>query len=203
MNDIFGPGSNPAKRIVTDYGELATRVAAVKELNLKVVLTSGTFDVLHIGHCRYLEQAKKSAGDPANTVLIVGVDSDARVRKRKGEGRPIVSQTERIEMLTHVRHVDLVVLKEEEHPAHHLIKTVQPDVLVKSQTTNPISEEEMAELRQWCGEVVVLESQATTSTSARLRLLVINTAQQLRTKFNALVGEMNEFFEELAGRDSS
>ncbi len=204
MKDLFGPGSSLCKRIITDYIELEKNVLALKELGFKIVLTSGTFDLLHVGHCRYLEKSKELGGDPDSVILIVGVDSDEKVKKRKGPKRPIVPQQERLETICHIRHVDLIVLKEENHPKHHLVKTVRPDVLIKSLSTNgKVASDEMDELKTFCKEIKVLEPQATTSTSARIRMLVISTAEKFRERFDIFVSEMNQFLDQLKGDHES
>ncbi len=91
----------------------------------KVVFTNGCFDILHIGHVSYLEEAK-SCGD----ILIVGLNSDASVKRLKGESRPINSQLERAFVLCGLRPVDYVVVFEEDTP-YNLISKVLPSVLVK------------------------------------------------------------------------
>ena len=91
----------------------------------RVVFTNGVFDILHPGHLRYLQQAR-ALGD----VLIVGLNSDASVRRNKGPERPINSETERAEILAALECVDGVVIFDEETPAE-IIRAIQPDVLVK------------------------------------------------------------------------
>jgi D-beta-D-heptose 7-phosphate kinase/D-beta-D-heptose 1-phosphate adenosyltransferase len=90
-----------------------------------VVFTNGVFDLLHVGHVRYLRQARA-----LGAALIVGVNSDRSVRANKGPGRPIVAQDERAEVLAALDYVDGVVVFDEETP-HDLIAALQPDVLVK------------------------------------------------------------------------
>jgi rfaE bifunctional protein nucleotidyltransferase chain/domain len=90
-----------------------------------VVFTNGVFDLLHPGHVRYLRHARR-LGD----VLIVGLNSDASVRRNKGPGRPINPQEERAEMLAALACVEAVVIFDEDTPAE-IIRTVEPDVLVK------------------------------------------------------------------------
>jgi len=139
---------------------------------MKVVLTSGTFDILHEGHSIYLEAARQF-GD----FLIVGVDSDDKVRKRKGPSRPAVPETERLRMLTHQRGVGLVTLKRADDPRWALIDAVRPDVLVA--TAETYTPTEITELEsKYCGHVEVLERMATVSTSARLRLLQLGLAEK-------------------------
>lgn len=90
-----------------------------------IVFTNGCFDLLHPGHVRLLEQAR-SLGD----VLILGLNSDAGVRRMKGPSRPILSERERAEMAGELESVDAVVLFEEETP-RELIAELLPDVLAK------------------------------------------------------------------------
>lgn len=195
MNDIFGPGSNVSVRYVKEYDELEERVRACKTLGMKIALVSGTWDLLHVGHCRYFEKAKESASPHINdNVLIVGVDSDAKVKSRKGENRPIVPQEERVEMICNIRHVDLAIIKEIADPKWKLIKTVKPDVLVISER-NKYTQEEREQLKEWCGRLIVLESQATTSTTAKIRLLLVGMAQDMKKNFDALRQRMYEEFD--------
>jgi rfaE bifunctional protein nucleotidyltransferase chain/domain len=91
----------------------------------RIVFTNGVFDLLHPGHLRYL-QAARACGD----VLIVGLNSDASVRRNKGEGRPITPEAERAEVLLALECVDAVSIFYEQTP-DDIIRRVQPDVLVK------------------------------------------------------------------------
>ncbi len=100
-------------------------VARLKTRRKKVVFTNGCFDILHIGHIRYLRKAK-SLGD----ILVVGLNTDRSVRQIKGEERPIVPQDERAEVLAALEFVDYVVLFDEPDP-FALIEKVKPTILVK------------------------------------------------------------------------
>lgn len=169
---IFGSTSNFSERWVKEDKKLKKLVENCKGLGLKIVLTQGTYDMVHIGHARYFEEAKKHGN-----ILIVGVDSDEKVRARKGPERPVVPEQERLEMVTHLRTVDVVYLKHQKAPRWNLIKIVQPDVLVATKQT--YSSADLKELKKYCGKVVVLEPRATTSTSAKIRLLQIGHAKKL------------------------
>ncbi len=172
----FGDGCPPQDRIFMTPEKCAEVVETVKKKGLRVVLTSGSFDMLHIGHCRYLAEAKK-----LGQVLVVGVESDAKVKSRKkGQHRPVVPGDERYEMLAHLRHVDLITIKDVSHPKWHLIKLLRPDVLQAVEGT--YTEEELVELKEFCGSVVVQKRQAETSTSAKIRLLVIGGMTELANK---------------------
>lgn len=96
-----------------------------KNKDKKIVFTNGCFDILHLGHVRYLQKAK-GFGD----ILVVGVNSDSSVRRLKGKGRPIMPQKDRMEILASLGCVDYVVLFNELTPAK-LIRSIEPDVLVK------------------------------------------------------------------------
>jgi rfaE bifunctional protein nucleotidyltransferase chain/domain len=100
-------------------------IAKHHERKERVVFTNGCFDILHVGHVCYLEQAK-ALGD----VLVVGLNSDSSVVKLKGPQRPIVPQAERGELLLALKPVDYVIVFSEDTPLE-LIKKVKPDVLVK------------------------------------------------------------------------
>ena len=159
---------------IMDNARLKEVVGHCKGLGLKIVLTQGSWDLIHIGHARYMQEAKKY-GD----LLVVGVDSDEKIRSRKGPERPIVPQEERMEMITHLRHVDLVALKQLQDPKWHMIKLVSPDVLIATKRQG-YSKEELKELKKYCGKIVMLEAQATTSTSAKIRSMQISTAKKLQ-----------------------
>ena len=105
--------------------EAVTRVNRVHTDGGRVVFTNGVFDLLHPGHVRYL-QAARAHGD----LLIVGLNSDASVRRNKGPERPINPETERAEIVAALACVDAVSIFEDDTPAD-IIKRVQPDVLVK------------------------------------------------------------------------
>jgi D-glycero-beta-D-manno-heptose 1-phosphate adenylyltransferase len=105
-----------------EAAELARRCRAQGR---RVVLANGCFDLLHVGHVRYL-QAAKALGD----VLLVGLNSDASVRRIKGPGRPLVSAPERAEIVAALAAVDAVVIFEED-TAEALVERLRPDVQAK------------------------------------------------------------------------
>jgi D-beta-D-heptose 7-phosphate kinase/D-beta-D-heptose 1-phosphate adenosyltransferase len=183
---IFGLGSNFPDRFIGDFNKLKKTIDHCRGLGIKIVLTQGTYDMAHIGHARYFEEAKKH-GD----LLVVGVDSDKKVRARKGPDRPVVPQEERLEMVTHLRSVGIVTLKEHNAPRWHLIKTVQPDVLIMTkEMKNKYTKEEMKEINSYCGKVVVLDPMATTSTSAKIRLLQLGIAKKFEKALIPKIADM-------------
>ena len=112
-------------------GKILSHIQIVKErerlrdAGQKLVFTNGVFDILHVGHVRYLEQAR-SLGD----ALVVAINSDASVRELKGAGRPLINQDERAEILAALRSVNYVSVFDDVSP-RSLIADLLPDVLVK------------------------------------------------------------------------
>lgn len=105
--------------------ELLQNVKICRERGKKIVFTNGCFDLLHLGHVRYLRAAKE-LGD----ILVVGLNSDDSVRRLKGPGRPLINGAERAEILAALEFVDYVTIFEEDTPIN-IISAVEPDILVK------------------------------------------------------------------------
>jgi D-beta-D-heptose 7-phosphate kinase/D-beta-D-heptose 1-phosphate adenosyltransferase len=139
--------------------ELLRIIKDLKAKGKRIVFTNGCFDLLHIGHVRYLEKAK-TLGD----VLVVGVNSDSSVRKLKGPKRPVLPEEERTEILSGLGCVDYVTLFDEIDPLK-LITSLQPDVLAKGGdwTREQIVGREVVE--RTGGEVVIIPFVRGASTS--------------------------------------
>jgi len=191
---LFEDASNFEVRYVPDHARLAQMCDSLRDLGQRLVLTSGSFDILHEGHSLYLEAAR-SAGD----FLIVGVDSDEKVRQRKGPHRPAVPELERLRMVTHQRGVGVVTLKHVGDEKWALIKAVRPDVLVATEET--YEPEEIKELEAaYCGKVQVMPRMATVTTSARLRLLQLQSAQNIERRLAEILPRViREIVNEVAG----
>ena len=132
----------------------------------RVVFTNGVFDLLHPGHVDVLVGAR-GCGD----VLVVGVNSDASVRRLKGPERPIRSEGERAYVLASLEAVDAVTLFEQDTPLE-LVQVLQPDVIVKGGDYSPDTVVGASEVRARGGEVVIIPltpGHSTTSTIERLR----------------------------------
>lgn len=104
--------------------EVKNRIEEIRK-GKKVVFTNGCFDILHVGHVKYLQEAK-AQGD----ILVVGLNSDLSVRKLKGESRPIQTEEDRGTVLSALACVDFVTVFTEDNPGK-LIQLLKPDVLVK------------------------------------------------------------------------
>lgn len=110
---------------ILDHGALIQECRRLRSEGKRLVFTNGCFDLLHPGHVRYLREAR-SLGD----ALVVALNSDRSVRVLKGEGRPILNERERAEVVAALQAVDYVIIFDEETP-RELIAELLPDVLVK------------------------------------------------------------------------
>ena len=145
---------------VYSQAELKKEIIQLKSAKKKIAFTNGCFDILHVGHARYLQEARKS-GD----VLVVAVNSDASVRVLKGTRRPIVPEAERAEMLAALSAVDFVTIFNELTPAD-IIAEIKPDVIIKGGdwSKEDIVGADMVE--SWGGKVIVttlIEGASTTN----------------------------------------
>ena len=112
---------------IVESNVLSKELNDIRESGKQVVFTNGCFDILHVGHIRYLSAAR-GEGD----LLVVGINSDASVREIKGDNRPIVPQDQRAEVLAALWCVDFVTLFNEPDPLN-LIRMLKPDILVKGE----------------------------------------------------------------------
>jgi rfaE bifunctional protein nucleotidyltransferase chain/domain len=172
------------ERLVGSLDDMTRRVTEWREDGSRIVLTSGSFDLIHMGHVKYLTRAKE-LGD----MLVVGVDSDDKIRRRKGPDRPMVPEGERLEMLAHQRPVDLIYLKDESEPRWGLIKAVEPDVLVLSED-HSYSEDDQRALLEHVGRIEVLERQASVTTSERIRQMHMHMGDRLGPKLAEVLPDL-------------
>lgn len=119
------------KRKVLTPSALVPKLVALRKQGKKIVFTNGCFDLLHLGHVRLLQKAK-TYGD----ILVIGLNTDASVRRLKGKSRPLNAEKNRAEVLAALEGVDFVVLFSEPTP-FRLIQKLKPDVLVKGGDYKP------------------------------------------------------------------
>ena len=153
-------------RVILDREELLRVRAELRAAGRSLVFTNGCFDILHVGHVRYLAGARR-LGD----ALLVAVNSDRSVRALKGEGRPVTGEAERAEMLAALASVDFVTVFDEESP-RGLISEVLPDVLVKGGDYAPSEIHGREEVEAAGGRVLALpfvEGASTTGIIERVR----------------------------------
>jgi glycerol-3-phosphate cytidylyltransferase len=152
---------------VIDRKKLTETIAAEKAQNKTIVSTNGCFDILHVGHVRYLQESKKQ-GD----VLVVYLNSDASVKRLKGESRPLNNEADRAEVLAALECVDYVVIFEEDTPCN-LIEIVKPDIHTKGGDYNPENLPETKVIQENGGKLVFInfvEGKSTTATIEKMKL---------------------------------
>ena len=137
--------------------QLATELGRRRKSGERIVFTNGVFDLLHLGHLRYLCQARQ-----LGSCLVVAINSDASARRLKGKARPVIGQQERAEMLAALECVDYVTVFEEDTPCP-LLELLKPDILVKGGSTDEIVGHEIVE--RYGGQVRKLDLVAGLSTT--------------------------------------
>ena len=147
---------------IYERATLGNRLAMWRLLGNKIVFTNGCFDILHRGHIEYLSQARDKG-----TILVIGLNSDASVKRIKGEGRPVQDEGSRALVLASLRFVDAVILFDEDTPLD-LINFVEPDVLVKGGDYTEETIVGAKEVKARGGEVVVIPLVEGYSTSSIL-----------------------------------
>lgn len=110
---------------IIELNEFIKKLKSIRSDGKRIVFTNGCFDILHVGHVRYLQRAK-AEGD----ILVIGLNSDRSVHVIKGAKRPVISEGQRAEVLASIAFVDYIILFDEPDP-YHLIAAIAPDVLVK------------------------------------------------------------------------
>jgi len=145
---------------VLPLAEVATRTAQARLEGRTVALANGVFDLLHVGHVRYLQGAKALAD-----VLVVAVNSDASTRRNKGPGRPVIPEAERVELLAALACTDFVVLFDEPD-VREVIRALRPEVQVKGTDYTPDSIPERAEVESYGGRVAIAGDPKDHSTTA-------------------------------------
>jgi D-glycero-beta-D-manno-heptose 1-phosphate adenylyltransferase len=160
--------STPLHQKIITRDELQRRVATWRRDGHRVTLANGCFDLLHVGHVRYLHAARELGGK-----LIVAVNADASVRALKGEGRPVMPAEERAEILASLADVDAVIIFPEKD-VRALIREVRPDFHAKGTDYMPETVPERDEVEACGGRVVIVgdpkNHSATEIIAARSRL---------------------------------
>ena len=148
-----------SKAKIVSRAELQARVAAWRRNGEQIVLANGCFDLLHVGHVRYLHGAKALGGK-----LIVAMNADASVRQLKGDGRPLMPADERAEVIAALADVDAVVIFDEPD-VRALIREIRPDVQAKGTDYTRDTVPERDEVRSYGGRVEIVGDPKDHSTS--------------------------------------
>ncbi len=152
------------KRLISQ-SDLMTLHEKLKEKNKKVIFTAGSWDLMHVGQCRYLEEAK-ALGD----ILVVGVSSNEAIRKVKGPNKPVLDEKVRAEMLLYLKAVDFVTILPEPSCAPSL-GLLKPDayVTVKEDWTEKYKDSrEYKTVTKYGGEVIVVDRQSTAISTTKI-----------------------------------
>ncbi|MGI8565688.1 MAG: adenylyltransferase/cytidyltransferase family protein [Pyrinomonadaceae bacterium] len=141
---------NDASSRILERNRVIARVAIMRKGGARIVFANGCFDILHVGHVRYLEAAR-ALGD----LLVVGINSDAQVRALKGEGRPFMPERERAEVVASIRAVDLVTIFPEPTVAP-LLLAIRPDIHAKGTDYTAETVPERDVVRSYGGRIQIV-----------------------------------------------
>ncbi|MDI6743307.1 MAG: D-glycero-beta-D-manno-heptose 1-phosphate adenylyltransferase, partial [Smithella sp.] len=153
---------------ILDRTTLKDKLDELRAQGKKIAFTNGCFDILHVGHVRYLREAKKTAD-----VLVLALNSDSSVRSIKGEKRPVVGEQERAEIMAALEFIDFVTIFPEPTPLE-LINLLQPDVLLKGGDWPEEKVVGREEIRTWGGRVAIIpeiEGKSTTNIVEKIKSL--------------------------------
>ncbi|HPD56198.1 MAG TPA: D-glycero-beta-D-manno-heptose 1-phosphate adenylyltransferase [Smithellaceae bacterium] len=135
---------------ILDRETLKEKLDTLKKQGKKIAFTNGCFDILHVGHVRYLKEAKKTAD-----ILVLALNSDSSVKQIKGEKRPLVPQEERAEIIAALEFIDFVTIFDEQTPLE-LIKILKPDVLIKGGDWAEDKVVGREEIKKWGGKLTLI-----------------------------------------------
>ena len=152
-----------ATSLILDRDSLINRITSEKEKGSRIVLANGCFDILHAGHVRYLEGAR-ALGD----VLVVAINSDLQVGRLKGEGRPILPERERAELVASLQAVDWVTIFDEP-TVTELLLSIKPDVHAKGTDYTEETVPERDVVRSYGGRVAIVGDPKNHSTTELIR----------------------------------
>jgi rfaE bifunctional protein nucleotidyltransferase chain/domain len=151
---------------ILDRKILKDELNTLRREGKKIAFTNGCFDILHVGHVRYLKEAKKTAD-----ILIMGLNSDSSVRSIKGEKRPLVGEQERAEVVAALEFVDFVTIFQELTPLE-LINYLEPDIIIKGGDWTEDKVVGREEVKKWGGRVIIIpevEGKSTTNIVEKIK----------------------------------
>lgn len=176
------------ERTICSLEEMEAICAYLRQAGFKVTSTTGVWDMIHVGHCRYLEKTREQGH-----ISIVEVDSDELVRERKSKKdlhRPIVPLAERMEMLAYLRCVDILYPLFPCKNTTEFVEVMRPDVFVVSETSEDSKEPYLQRVRPHCGEVVILKAQSAVSTTRRVRKMMMAGGLDALGRVKEIVDEL-------------
>jgi D-beta-D-heptose 7-phosphate kinase/D-beta-D-heptose 1-phosphate adenosyltransferase len=153
---------------ILERNALKDKLEGLRKKGKKIAFTNGCFDILHVGHVRYLREAKKTAD-----VLVLALNSDSSVRSIKGEKRPLMNEKERAEILAALECIDFVTIFQELTPLE-LINYLKPDILIKGGDWPEEKVVGREEIKKWGGRVAIIpevEGKSTTNIVEKIKKL--------------------------------
>jgi D-beta-D-heptose 7-phosphate kinase/D-beta-D-heptose 1-phosphate adenosyltransferase len=153
---------------ILERNALRNKLEELRKKGKKIAFTNGCFDILHVGHVRYLREAKKTAD-----VLVLALNSDSSVRSIKGEKRPLMNENERAEILAALEFIDFITIFEELTPLE-LICCLKPDILIKGGDWPEEKVVGREEVKAWGGRVAIIpeiEGKSTTNIVEKIKKL--------------------------------
>lgn len=151
---------------ILDRKTLQEKLAALRKEGKKIAFTNGCFDILHVGHVRYLREARKTAD-----VLVLALNSDSSVQSIKGEKRPLVPEEERAEIMAALEFIDFVTIFAELTP-RELINYLTPDIIIKGGDWPEDKVVGGDDVKKWGGRVILIpfvEGKSTTSVVEKIK----------------------------------
>lgn len=146
--------------------KLAKKIEVARSKGKTIGLVQGSWDLFHLGHLKYIKKAKSLCD-----FLVIGMDSDEKIRVRKGPGRPIIPEEERYEFIKKLNIAQGIVIKQLNEPKWGLIKELRPDFLIVIKEN--YTDEQLEKLKEFVGKVIVLPRQSDGSTSDVIRNVII------------------------------
>jgi D-beta-D-heptose 7-phosphate kinase/D-beta-D-heptose 1-phosphate adenosyltransferase len=153
---------------ILERNALKDKLEELRKKGKKIAFTNGCFDILHVGHVRYLREAKKTAD-----VLVLALNSDSSVRSIKGEKRPLMNEKERAEIIAALEFIDFVTIFPELTPLE-LINYLKPDILIKGGDWPEEKVVGREEIKKWGGRVAIIpevEGKSTTNIVEKIKKL--------------------------------
>ncbi|MGD0278749.1 MAG: D-glycero-beta-D-manno-heptose 1-phosphate adenylyltransferase [Smithella sp.] len=153
---------------ILERNALQNKLEELRKKGKKIAFTNGCFDILHVGHVRYLREAKKTAD-----VLVLALNSDSSVRSIKGEKRPLMNEEERAEILASLEFIDFITIFPELTPLE-LINCLKPDILIKGGDWPEEKVVGREEVKKWGGRVAIIpeiEGKSTTNIVEKIKKL--------------------------------
>ena len=153
---------------ILERNDLKDKLEELRKKGKKIAFTNGCFDILHVGHVRYLREAKKTAD-----VLVLALNSDSSARSIKGEKRPLMNEKERAEILAALECIDFVTIFQELTPLE-LINYLKPDILIKGGDWPEEKVVGREEIKKWGGRVAIIpevEGKSTTNIVEKIKKL--------------------------------